>query len=84
MDVVALQTPHLARRVDALRREHDQFRQTVSHLVPRLERVAPPDRAEFDKLCGELLGFVARLDEHGRKEAALLHEAFARDGGGEG
>jgi hemerythrin-like domain-containing protein len=84
MDRVSQLTPYLGRRVDALRREHDEFRQAVHRILPHLERVSPTDHAEFGKLCDELLALVARLENHDRKEADLLHEAFGQDGGGEG
>jgi hemerythrin-like domain-containing protein len=84
MDMVAESTPHLARRVDGLRNEHDQLRRMVNRIVPRLERTSHSDPAEVDKLCAELVGLVDKLDEHNKKETALLQEAMGRDGGGEG
>jgi hemerythrin-like domain-containing protein len=84
MDMVAESTPHLARRVDGLRNEHDQLRRMVNRIVPRLERTSHSDHAEVDKLCAELVGLVDKLDEHNKKETALLQEALGRDGGGEG
>jgi hemerythrin-like domain-containing protein len=84
MDMVAESTPHLARRVDGLRNEHDQLRRVVNRIVPRLERASHSDHAEVDKLCEELVGLVDKLDEHNKKETALLQEALGRDGGGEG
>jgi hemerythrin-like domain-containing protein len=84
MDMVAASTPHLARRVDGLREEHDQLRQTINRIVPRLERVSHSDHPEFDKLSAELLALVGKLDDHDKKETALLQEAVGRDGGGEG
>jgi hemerythrin-like domain-containing protein len=84
MDMVAESTPHLARRVDGLRQEHDQLRRIVNRTVPRLERVSHSDHAEVDRLCAELVGLVDKLDEHNKKETALLQEALGRDGGGEG
>jgi hemerythrin-like domain-containing protein len=84
MDMVAEQTPHLARRVDALRHEHDQLRQAVNRIVPRLERVSHSNPTLVAQLCDELLELVDTLDAHDKKEAALLQEALGRDGGGEG
>jgi hemerythrin-like domain-containing protein len=84
MDMVAESTPHLARRVDGLRNEHDQLRRMVNRVVPRLERASHSDHEEVDKLCAELVGLVDKLDEHNKKETALLQEALGRDGGGEG
>jgi hemerythrin-like domain-containing protein len=84
MDIVAGQSPHLARRVDSLRQEHDEFRQAVHRILPRLERVGPADRGEIDKIGAELLELIDRLDAHSHKETALLQDGFGRDGGGEG
>ncbi len=84
MDMVVETTPYLARRVDNLRQEHNQLRQTVNRIVPWLERISHSDHAAFDKVCGELLALVGRLEDHDTKEAALIQEALARDGGGEG
>jgi hemerythrin-like domain-containing protein len=84
MDMVVEQTPHLARLVDGLRKEHDQLRRVVNRLVHRLERASPSDHDEVDRLCEELIELVDKLDEHNKKETALLQEAMARDGGGEG
>ena len=84
MDMVVEQTPHLARRVDVLRSEHDQLRRVVNRIVPRLERASHSDRDDVDKLCEEVIRLLDKLDEHNKKETALLQEALARDGGGEG
>ena len=84
MDIVVETTPHLARRVDNLRQDHNHLRQAVSRIMPRLERISHSDHAAFEKLCDELLGLVGKLEDHDKKESALIQEALARDGGGEG
>ncbi len=84
MDVVAGHNPRLGRQVDTLRREHDQFRTAVNRIVPHLERASSSDSTEFAKVCEEILALLDKLDEHSRKEIALLQEAFKQEEGGEG
>jgi hemerythrin-like domain-containing protein len=84
MDVVLTQSPHLGKQVDALRKEHDQFRTMASRLVHRLEQVSPADPTTFAKLCDECLVLLQKLEEHSKTETDLLQEALEREGGGEG
>jgi len=84
METVVKVSPQLGKRVDALRREHDQFRKTSHRVLHRLENVSPTDQAAFRDVCAELLTFLADLDKHTQKEVHLLQEAFERDSGGEG
>jgi hemerythrin-like domain-containing protein len=84
MDMVAETCPRLARRVDALRSEHGQFRDAARRVVQGLERVTPADTAEFARWCGELSALVDRVQAHSKKEVALLQEAVSQDSGGEG
>src|SRR5262245_44100697 len=84
LDLVLAAAPRLARATDALRAEHDRFRAETRRLVQRLERLPATDRAALAGVCGDLLALVGRLEEHSRKEIALIQEALDRDGGGEG
>jgi hemerythrin-like domain-containing protein len=84
MDVVVSVSPHLGKRVDGLRQEHDRLRHAVARSVQGLERVPLTDQATLDEVCAELLVVLHQLDEHSRKEAQLLQEALKREGGGEG
>ncbi|MFN4258501.1 MAG: hemerythrin domain-containing protein [Gemmataceae bacterium] len=84
MDVVTSASPQLAKAVDALRHEHDEFRAKINRLVNRLERISPLDRAAFTLVCDDLRLLLDKLEEHGRKEARLMQEALDRDEGGEG
>jgi hypothetical protein len=84
MDLVATTDPRLGRRVDALRAEHGQFREAARRVVHRLERIAPTDLAAFNAIGDELRSLLEKVEEHGRKEIALLQEAVAQDSGGEG
>lgn len=84
MDVVAALQPNLSRSIDELRREHEEFRSVLGQVMPRLERSTPADRAAFAEVCDQLARLMQLLDEHSRKEIALLQESFLRDEGGEG
>lgn len=84
MDAVVHLSPQLSRRVDALRQEHDQFRKTSLQVVHELKTVAPTDQTTFRNVCDKMLAFLNKLDDHTRKEVALVQEAFGREGGGEG
>ncbi len=84
MDAVVNLCPQLSRQVDALRQEHDQFRKASLQVVHGLETVAPTDQTTFRNVCDEALALLNKLDDHSRKEAELVQEAFGRDDGGEG
>jgi hemerythrin-like domain-containing protein len=84
MDAVISLCPQLGRRVDALRQEHDQFRQASHQVVHGLETVALTDQTVFRNVCDEALALLKKQDDHTRKEAELVQEAFGRDDGGEG
>jgi hemerythrin-like domain-containing protein len=84
MGVVTERIPRLGRQVDALRQEHDQFRQAVSRFVTRLERMSSADETGLGDLCGEMRALLDKLDEHSRKEVGLVQEAFDWEEGGEG
>jgi hypothetical protein len=84
MAEVAATSPWLGRRVDSLRGEHGQLREAARRCLHGLEQIAPTDRAEFAGLCNDLDGLLHQVEEHTRKEVALVQEAFEQDGGGEG
>ena len=84
MDAVVNLCPQLGRRVDALRQEHNQFRKASLQVLHGLETVAPTDQTTFRNVCDEALAFLKKLDDHTRKEVDIVHEAIARDSGGEG
>ena len=84
MDAVVNLFPQLGRQVDALRQEHDQFRQASRQVVHDLETVAPTDQTVFRNVCDEALALLKKQDDHTRKEADLVQEAVDRDSGGEG
>ncbi len=82
-DVVA-EKPNLAEKVKSLLAEHDRFEEEMHRLVLTLEHVPPNDKAKFDKVCQDLEELLLKLDDHHRREAALMREAFLRVEGGQG
>jgi len=81
MDVVMKKRPQLAKEVEALRREHDEFRRSLHNLVHRLEHISPTDHATYSAASEELLALLEKVDKHTAKETDLLQEAFLRDEG---
>lgn len=84
MDLVLKASPQLGNTVDALRKEHDQFRAEARRVLHRFEHVSAKDPDGFARTCDELSQLLARVEAHNKKEADLIQEAFARDEGGEG
>jgi hypothetical protein len=76
--------PRLARAAAALRAEHDGFRSEARRVVQRLERLPATDPSTLEKVGGELVALLDRIEGHNRKEMALFLEAFEQDEGGEG
>jgi hypothetical protein len=68
-----------------LRGEHGQFRDATRRIVHCLEQVSPTNRAAFSSICDELSRLLEKVEEHSRREIAILQEAMVQDsGGGEG
>ena len=84
LDRVLEDAPNLGRAVDTLRADHDRFRAETRYLLQRLEALPSTDLAGLERTGEELRVLLGRVEEHNRKETALLHEALARDRGGEG
>jgi hemerythrin-like domain-containing protein len=84
MRVVVDSRPELKDDVDALRREHAQFRTALRSLLGRLRRQASTDHEAFNAVCADFLKLLDKLDEHGKKETDLLQGALLTDEGGEG
>ena len=81
MEVVVKRKPQLAKEVDALRLEHEEFRGSLNKTVHRLERLSPTDHARYSAVRDELLVLLEKVDKHSAKETGLLQEAFLRDEG---
>jgi hemerythrin-like domain-containing protein len=84
MDMVLRTAPWLGRRTDVLRAEHDSFRNGARQLVRRLELLPATETGDLDKVCGELLALLEKVETHNNKETALIQEALGSDEGGEG
>ena len=70
--------------MQALLRDHDEFEESLHRLVLRLEHVSASDSAKIDEACRDLEELLVKLDDHHRREAELMQEAFLRDIGGQG
>jgi hemerythrin-like domain-containing protein len=84
MDSALERRPHLSRSAEALRHEHDEFREEIRLLVKLLEGVSPTDQNGVDSICDRTSRLLKKVDRHNKKETDILHEAIARDIGGEG
>jgi seryl-tRNA synthetase len=77
------QMPSLAEKVEALLRDHDQFEETMHRIVLQLDHVSAENKPTFDALCRDLEDVLFKLEEHHRREADLMQEAYLRDVGGD-
>ena len=84
MHAVVESNPNLANMVDALRLDHEKFRQAWSRILPRLDKVSPTEHAALAGLCEELTDLLHETQEHSTAETTLIYEAILRDEGGEG
>ena len=64
MDLVMQSSPGLAKTVDALRQEHEQFRREAGRIVLRFENVSRTDDDVFAHICDDLVGLLNRLAVH--------------------
>ena len=78
------QMPSLAEKVQCLLKDHDEFEETLHRLVLRLEHTSASDPVQVDATCREVEELLVKLDDHHRREATLMQEAFQRDVGGQG
>jgi hemerythrin-like domain-containing protein len=84
MDIVLERQPHLSKVVQALRHEHDEFRQDIRLLMQNLETLMPTDQNTLNAICDQASALLKKVDTHNQKEAAIIQEAFERENGGEG
>jgi hypothetical protein len=84
MGLLQSAVPRLAKTTDALRQEHDRFRNEARRIVQQLERLPSTDLPALGKACDDLLALVGRIEEHNGKEIELIQETLGRDEGGEG
>jgi hemerythrin-like domain-containing protein len=83
MTGVLAEKPNLAEQVDALLADHDHFQESMHRLILQLEHISATDKAKFDAVCLDLEELLVKLDDHHRREADLMQEAFLRDVGGD-
>lgn len=76
--------PNFAEKAKALLVEHDQFDESLHRLLLKLDNIAATDKKAIDSACHELEELLIKLDDHHRREAELIQEAFLRDDGGHG
>ncbi len=72
IDMLTMLHPHMDKQVTALKRDHQQFRQMLDRIMPRLERISATDHATMGMMCDELRVLLARLNEHSGKETELI------------
>jgi hypothetical protein len=76
--------PHLSEKATQLQREHREFHAYLDRLSDEVAHLSPYDEPRFNAFCGELLGFLDRLDRHEKAELDMLHQLHNSDEGGEG
>lgn len=84
MTHIVASNPQLAPQVDALRRQHDEFRESVQQIVAGLEKTPTSGPQQISADCECLVVLLEKLDKHSLEEIDLVQEAFLRDEGGEG
>ena len=84
MATVGVEKPNLCSRIEALRLEHDGFREHLGRIVSELEQLSADDQESFHCLCNDLGALIDQVNAHERNENQLFQEAFLRDEGGEG
>jgi hypothetical protein len=84
MDRVLACSPRLARTTKTLRAEHDAFRAEARRILQELDGLSATELSALERIDGELLALLGRIEAHNRKEFVLVQEAFERDEGGEG
>ena len=76
--------PNLAEKIDALLKQHDDFIESLHRLLLKLDHVSATDKQAIDAACRDFEELLIQIDEHHRREAKLMQEAFLRDEGGPG
>jgi hemerythrin-like domain-containing protein len=76
--------PSVAEKVQGLLREHDQLDETLHRLLLKLDQTSSTDQARIDTLSSDVEALLVKLEDHHRREAELMQEAYQRDVGGQG
>ena len=78
------QMPSLAEKVQSLLHEHDQFDESLHRLLFKLDQTSAPEQARVDAVSSDVEALLVKLEDHHRREAEFMQEAFQRDVGGQG
>jgi len=81
---VAESRPHWQVRLTRLRAEHDQIRERVKRLAPRVDDAAHWTEARFEQSCSAIRELLDDVDRHDNEEVALLQDTLLYEEGGEG
>lgn len=84
MSLVIDQLPNKASRIDELKAQHSEFRQTIRRITTHLDRLLPDERATFENLCRDLLDLIKKVEKHNARETSLLQEVFTQEDGSSG
>jgi hypothetical protein len=76
--------PNMHFRVDRLEHDHNQFRQAMDNLLPKVDSLSEYDDQEIEAVCGEIYSLLERIDQHDKEEIELLQDSMWCDEGGEG
>src|SRR5262245_42559469 len=77
------QMPALAEKVQGLLREHDELDESLHRLLLKLDQTSAADQSRVDAVCSDVEALLVKLEDHHRREAELMQEAFQRDVGGQ-
>jgi hemerythrin-like domain-containing protein len=84
MSIVRELKPNLENRVRRLKRNHDQFRETITALRPQIEAMKGLPEDEFEFVSSQIAELLDSVDQHDVEEIELLQETLLCDEGGEG
>lgn len=71
-------------RVIKLRAEHEQLRSRIERLAPEINDADAWRAGRFEAVCGAIRELLDEVEDHDRREVALLQETMLCDVGGEG
>ena len=81
MDYILEESPQYSKRITSLRKEHDEFRATMSEIMTKLERLAPTDHVGLQVIRQDVHALLRNYEAHNRREASLIQEAVLTDCG---
>jgi hypothetical protein len=81
---IAESRPHWQVRLTRLRAEHDEIRERVKRLAPRVDEASLWTDAHFEQSCVAIRELLDDVDRHDDEEVALLQDTLLYEEGGEG